>query len=63
MIDPGAAVTGAADDLGKGIAALAEIVAGATLLLVGFLILAGWSKPLTRTAGRVAKVAVLHKAR
>jgi hypothetical protein len=63
MIDPGAAVTGAADDLGKGITALAEVAAGATLLLVGFLILTGWSKPLTRTAGRVAKVAVLHKVR
>jgi hypothetical protein len=59
----GDAITGAASDLGSGLTGLAQVGAGTLLLLVGFLLITGWSKPLTRTAVRVGKVAVLHKVR
>ena len=56
MSTSGDAITGAASDLGSGLTGLAQLGAGMTLLLVGFLLLTGLSKPLTRTAIRVAKV-------
>jgi hypothetical protein len=54
--DTGSAITGAASDLGSGITALAQVAAGALLLLAGFLLATGWSKAITRTAIGVAKV-------
>jgi hypothetical protein len=54
----GDAITGAANDLGSGLTGLAQLGAGAVLLLAGFLLMTGLSKPLTRTAARVAKTAI-----
>ena len=56
MSSSGDAITGAASDFGSGLTGLAQVAAGALLLLVGFLLMTGLSKPLTRTAIKVAKV-------
>lgn len=56
MSSTGAAITGAGTDLASGLAAVGEVAAGAFLLLLGFLLLTGTGKGLTRTAIKVAKV-------
>ncbi len=55
MSTNGASVTSAANDLGTGITAMAQVGAGGLILLVGFLLVTGLSKGVTRTAGRVAR--------
>jgi len=54
--DPSSAISAAGTDFGNGVAAMAQIGAGAVLLLLGFLLVTGLGKGLTRTAVRVAKV-------
>jgi len=56
MADTGSAITGASSDFGSGLVAIGEVAAGAFLVLLGFLLLSGTGKSLTRTAIKVAKV-------
>ena len=58
MSTSGDAITGAANDLGSGLTGLAQIGAGGLMLLIGFLLMTGLSKAVTRTAVRMAKTAV-----
>jgi hypothetical protein len=56
--DTGSAITGAAGGLGSGVTAIAQVGAGGLILLVGFLLVTGLSKAVTRTAGRVVRTVV-----
>ena len=56
MSSTGSAITGAGTDFASGLAALGEVAAGALLILLGFLLVTGTGKGLTRTAIKVAKV-------
>jgi hypothetical protein len=59
MSDAGSAISGASLDLGKGITGIAQVGAGALMLLVGFLLLTGWSKAVTRVAKQTIPIARL----
>jgi hypothetical protein len=52
----GGDVTSAANDLGTGITGLTQVGAGALMLLVGFLLLTGLGKGVTRLATKAIPV-------
>lgn len=49
-------VVSSANDLGTGVTGLAQVGAGAFLLLIGLLLLTGLNKPLARAASKAVPV-------